>query len=216
MKHTFDLFSASLLTYCISCTSDELSRFCQQSQKRNKLNLNSVKIIYLKVLPHQRHRFWLKKKWKMHCTNFFLILSNIPTRTHTIYIILLTPSAPVKPECQVSKQSEPDEGNWRSAALTNRITRENLAVRAVELMDSPSGSSSLGILSSLSAMRKASSRFCLLLLVLALDRSTRSGRRAYRMARKTTPLLQLALKSFTLNVQPALRKTHHCVNTGQS
>lgn len=81
----------------------------------------------------------------------------------------------------------------------------------VKLNHSPSGSSSLGILSSFSAMRKASSRFCLLLLVLALDRSTRSGRRAYRIARKTTPLLQLALKSFTFNEHPALRETNHYI-----
>lgn len=59
-------------------------------------------------------------------------------------------------------------------------------------------------------MWKASSRFCLLVLVLALDRLTRLGLRAFRMARNKMPLLQLALKSFMLKVQPALKKKKLC------
>lgn len=54
------------------------------------------------------------------------------------------------------------------------------------------------------ARRKASSRFCWLVLDGARDRSTKSGRREFRMARKATPLRQLDLKSFTLREQLAL------------
>lgn len=71
----------------------------------------------------------------------------------------------------------------------------------------PAGSSNRGIFNSLSAMWNASSRFCLLLLVLALDKLTTSGLSAQRIAKNTTPLLQLVLKSFTSRVQPALKET---------
>ena len=75
----------------------------------------------------------------------------------------------------------------------------------------PSGSSRRGMRSCCSARRKASSRFCRLLLVWARarstsSRSTSSGRMEHRMARKATPLRQLDLKSFTLRGQLALRR----------
>lgn len=70
----------------------------------------------------------------------------------------------------------------------------------------PAGSSSLGMWSSLSAMWKASSKFCLFVLVRALVKSTTFGLRAWSIAKNTTPLLQLTLKSFTFRVQPALRR----------
>lgn len=72
---------------------------------------------------------------------------------------------------------------------------------------SPLGSRMRGMLSSLSARRKASSRFCRLLLDPARERSTSCGLREHKMARKASPLLQLDPKSLTLMEQATL-KTH--------
>lgn len=69
---------------------------------------------------------------------------------------------------------------------------------------SPWGSRMRGMLSSLSARRKASSRFSWLLLDRARERSTSCGLREHRMARKASPLLQLDPKSLTLTEQATL------------
>lgn len=69
---------------------------------------------------------------------------------------------------------------------------------------SPWGSRRRGMCSSCSARRKASSKFCWLLLDWAWVRSTRSGLREHRMPRNAIPLRQLHLKSLTLREQSAL------------
>lgn len=69
---------------------------------------------------------------------------------------------------------------------------------------SPWGSRMRGMLSSLSARRKASSRFSWLLLDPARERSTSCGLREHKMARKASPLLQLDPKSLTLTEQATL------------
>lgn len=74
------------------------------------------------------------------------------------------------------------------------------------LSDSPWGSSRRGICSSCSARWNASSRFSWLLLDWTSERSTNWGLREDRMARKTSPLLQLDLKSFTLTEQWTLER----------
>lgn len=71
---------------------------------------------------------------------------------------------------------------------------------------SPWGSRMRGMLSSLSARRKASSRFSWLLLDRARERSTSCGLREHRMARKASPLLQLDPKSLTLTEQATLEE----------
>lgn len=74
-----------------------------------------------------------------------------------------------------------------------------LGVRHInqQLLNIPSGSSNLGIPSSVSAIVKASSRFSRLDLPFTLSKSTSSGRIAWMTEWKATPLLQLRPKSFT-------------------
>lgn len=66
-----------------------------------------------------------------------------------------------------------------------------------QLLNIPSGSSSLGIPSSVSAIVKASSRFSRLDLPFSFSKSTNSGRMAWMTEWKATPLLQLRPKSLT-------------------
>lgn len=72
---------------------------------------------------------------------------------------------------------------------------------------SPWGSRRRGMWSSCSARWNASSRFSWLLLDWTSERSTSWGLREDRTARKTSPLLQLDLKSFTLTEQWTLERT---------
>jgi hypothetical protein len=66
-----------------------------------------------------------------------------------------------------------------------------------QLLDLPSGSSSLGMPRCVSAIMKASSRFSLFDLIFTLSKSTSSGRIAWMTEWKATPLRQLCPKSFT-------------------
>lgn len=114
-----------------------------------------------------------------------------------------------------NEDAEYIETNAALAAKLKQQTRANMrqgiSIKIGWVIILPSGSRSLGIPNSDSAMLKASSRFSLLDLPFTLSKSTSSGRIAWITEWKATPLLQLRPKSLT-STPACLNQKQFCDN----